>query len=133
MAHRLIPTCRIFVAVFVTVLGSAGTTAIHAQALPDPTRPAGNAEIPGMPGMDNSGLQSIIRPSSGKPRALINGEIVALGAKSGDSRLVAVNADHVVLLNTDGSRETLYLTPGARKQSSKPVRPSNSKSVPREP
>lgn len=97
------------------------------QALLDPTRPPGGIE-PGAEAVDN-GLQSIIRPHSDKPKALINGELVSLGGKIGESRLVAVNADNVVLQNSDGSRDTLYLTPGV----SKKPRTTNPKPVPREP
>ena len=94
----------------------------HAQALPDPTRPPGNAEFSGS-GYSASGLQSIIRPAGQKPRALIHGEIVSLGGKvggvDGTQRLVAINTDSVVLLDADGNRETLTLTPGISKSPAK--------------
>lgn len=101
---------------------------VLAQALPDPTRPPGGVDGASMEGTE-SGLQSIIRPNGGKPRALINGELVPLGGKLGESRLVAVNADNIVLQNSDGSRDTLYLTPGI----SKKPRSANSTPVPRKP
>jgi MSHA biogenesis protein MshK len=88
-----------------------------AQALPDPTRPPGGSEAGATEAAD-SGLQSIIRPTSGKPRAVINGEVVTLGGKVGESRLVAINADTVILQNSDGSRDTLFLTPGISKKPS---------------
>jgi hypothetical protein len=91
----------------------------HAQVLADPTRPPGNVES-GPAGSNNeSGLQSIIRPAKDKPRALINGEVVALGGKVGESRLVAINTDSVVLMDTAGNRETLTLTPGISKTPAK--------------
>lgn len=99
-----------------------------AQALPDPTRPPGGIDA-GTAEAADGGLQSIIRPSGAKPKALINGELVLLGGKVGESRLVAINADNVVLQNSDGSRDTLYLTPGISKKPSA----SRSKSVSSQP
>jgi hypothetical protein len=93
-----------------------------AQALPDPTRPPGNVEAVGS-AYSTSGLQSIIRPVGEKPRALIHGEVVALGGKvggvDGAQRLVAINTDSVVLQDASGNRETLTLTPGISKTPAK--------------
>jgi hypothetical protein len=118
MACRLNPP-----AIALTTLLASLAPHAHAQALPDPTRPPGNAEFSGSGGYGSSGLQSIIRPAGQKPRALIHGEIVALGGKvggvDGSQRLVAVNADSVVLLDADGNRETLTLTPGISKSPAK--------------
>ena len=109
--------CRLN-ALLIAVLAYA-TTSASAQALPDPTRPPGGVES-GMTEASESGLQSIIRPAGNKPRALINGELVILGGKVGEARLVAVNTDSVVLLNSDGSRDTLFLTPGIDKKPRSP-------------
>lgn len=118
MACRLNPPA---IALTATLLASLAPLA-HAQALPDPTRPPGNTEFSGG-GYAASGLQSIIRPDGQKPRALIHGEIVSLGGKvggvDGSQRLVAINADSVVLLDADGNRETLTLTPGISKSPAK--------------
>ncbi|GAB1392149.1 hypothetical protein MASR1M60_03120 [Rhodocyclaceae bacterium] len=90
--------------------------------LADPTRPplqatapagdtASSAAIPAA-----TGLQSIMlsRNGKGRPAAMINGEIVQLGGKVGEARLVKVEEDHVVLLGAEG-RETLRLMPAAEK------------------
>ena len=78
-----------------------------ADSLPDPTRPAidlsagagGEAQISAAP----KGLQStIISPQY--RAAIINGETVRLGGKSGDSRLVEVRENSVVLQNAQGRR-----------------------------
>ena len=78
-----------------------------AEPLPDPTRPAidlssgagGEAPVAAVP----KGLQStIISPQY--RAAIINGETVRLGGKSGDSRLVEVREDSVVLQNAQGRR-----------------------------
>jgi len=118
--------CRLnafLIALFTGIVAPAS-----AQALPDPTRPPGGSEAGASEAAD-SGLQSIIRPTNGKPRAVINSEVVTLGEKIGESRLIAINADSVVLQNSDGSRDTLFLTPGIRKKPST----TPSKSVPGKP
>ena len=81
-----------------------------AEPLPDPTRPAidlsegedgavGGASTDAAP----RGLQStIISPQY--RAAIINGQTVRLGGKSGDSRLVEVREDSVVLQNAQGRR-----------------------------
>lgn len=66
----------------------------------------------------DAGLQSVILRKGGKPAALINGTVVELGGRVGESRLVKVSEDHVVLRGPQGD-ETLRLTPAAEK---KPVR-----------
>lgn len=82
-----------------------------AELLPDPTRPsidlsssgAGSA-VDVVPIDDVShGLQSVIISSQYRA-AIINGETVSLGGKSGDSRLVEVRESSVVLQNAQGRR-----------------------------
>ena len=114
MASRLTLTA---LALNATLLAGVAAPAF-AQALPDPTRPPGNTESGGG-GYAPSGLQSIIRPVGEKPRALIHGEIVPLGGMVGEARLVAINADSVVLRDADGNREILTLTPGISKSPAK--------------
>lgn len=124
MASRLNPT---LIALAAALTGLAPHAL--AQVLPDPTRPPGNTEL-GSSSYAPSGLQSIIRPAGQKPRALIHGEVVTLGDKlggaDGTQRLIAVNADSVVLRDSEGNRETLTLTPGISKSPAK-----NKSSAPR--
>ncbi len=90
--------------------------------LADPTRPPAQATAPtgdaaGAAAVPvATGLQSIIlsRHGKGRPAAVINGEVVQLGGKLGEARLVKVEEDHVVLLSGEG-RETLRLMPAAEK------------------
>jgi len=78
-----------------------------AEPLLDPTRPAidlsadagGEATVAAAP----RGLQSIIISPQYRA-AIINGETVRLGGKSGDSRLVEVREGSVVLQNAQGRR-----------------------------
>ena len=85
-----------------------------AEPLPDPTRPAidlsGGAEGVAPVEAAPQGLQStIISPQY--RAAIINGETVRLGGKSGDSRLVEVREDSVVLQDAQGRRRVLELFP----------------------
>jgi MSHA biogenesis protein MshK len=93
------------------LLLSAPQLAASADLLPDPTLPAidlnssgaGSAKdvVPDEP--VSRGLQSIII-SPQYSAAVINGETVPLGGKSGDSRLVEVRENSVVLQNAQGRR-----------------------------
>jgi MSHA biogenesis protein MshK len=93
------------------LLLSAPQLAAAADLLPDPTLPAidlnssgaGSATdvVPDEP--VSRGLQSIII-SPQYSAAIINGETVRLGGKSGDSRLVEVRESSVVLQNAQGRR-----------------------------
>lgn len=90
--------------------------------LADPTRPPAQALMPAVGGASGvaapsaTGLQSVMlnRSGKGRPAALINGEVVQLGGKVGEARLVKVEEDHVVLLGAEG-REILRLMPTAEK------------------
>lgn len=90
-----------------------------AQAqLVDPTRPPadlGGADAATGPTSAASGLQSVILRKHGKPAALINGEVVELGGKVGEARLVKISEDAVVLRGPLGE-ETLRLIPAAEKK-----------------
>ena len=109
MAARLMLLCLAF-----AVLPGRGLA-----QLADPTRPPAQAVTaagaPATPAAA-SGLQSIILSrGQQRPAALINGEVVQLGGMVGESRLVQINEDHVVLLGASGERETLRLTPAVEK------------------
>ncbi len=80
-----------------------------AESLPDPTRPAVNLGL-GASGETETeteaappGLQTIIISPEYRA-AIINGETVRLGGKSGDSTLVEVRESSVVLQNAQGRR-----------------------------
>lgn len=108
--------------VTLTLLAGLLCGSLQAEPLRDPTRPPGSSEY--APGQADSGLQSIIRRQGQKPRALINGEMVALGDKvggpAGNQRLIAIHEDYVVLRDEQGNRETLQLTPTVSKTLTKP-------------
>ena len=88
--------------------------AAHAETLPDPTRPPAEVSAPLTPAQGvstgGSALQSIII-SPLRRAAMINGQMVELGAKYGDSRLVEVNETGVVLEGPQGT-QALPLYPG---------------------
>lgn len=100
------------------LVGSAAATA----QLADPTRPPATAEsapaTTGAAAPVAGGLQSVILRKKGKPAALINGEIVELGGKVGESILVKVSEDAVVLKGPAGD-ETLRLIPSAEKRTAR--------------
>lgn len=99
-------------------LGFALVGMAQAQ-LPDPTRPPANlvtsAGAPEAAPPAAQALQSVILRKGGKPAALINGELVELGGKVGEARLVKIREDRVVLRGPLGE-ETLRLTPEAEKK-----------------
>ena len=82
-----------------------------AELLPDPTRPSIDLNSSGAGGASevfltedvSHGLQSIIISTQYRA-AIINGETVSLGGKSGDSKLVEVRESSVVLQNAQGRR-----------------------------
>jgi MSHA biogenesis protein MshK len=90
-----------------TVLLLCASQIALAESLPDPTLPAidlnggsiESVQIETAP----RGLQSTII-SSGYRAAIINGETVILGGKYGDSKLVEVRENSVVLQNSQGRR-----------------------------
>ncbi|MBU3910070.1 MAG: MSHA biogenesis protein MshK [Gammaproteobacteria bacterium] len=89
----------------------------HAQ-LTDPTRPptAISAADPAAAAVfEASGLQSVILRKHGKPAALINGEVVELGGKVGEAKLIRISEDSIVLRGPQGD-ETLRLIPAAEKK-----------------
>jgi MSHA biogenesis protein MshK len=82
-----------------------------AESLPDPTRPAIDLGSAGKSGAEqvvakehpSHGLQSIII-SPQRRAAIIDGKMVSLGGKYGNSRLVEVHENSVVLQNAHGRR-----------------------------
>ena len=106
-------------------------TSVAAQPLPDPTRPpigttAGIAAT-GAPGAAEEGagqnvrqLNSVILRPGFKPRALISGEWVELGQKSGDAKVVKISSHRVELRGPQG-REVLALNPDVDMRPSAPI------------
>lgn len=101
------------------LLALLGWSGAACAQLADPTRPLVDGGLPGagVPagGTAATGLQSVILRKNGKPAALINGEIVELGGKVGEYRLIKVSEDAVVLKGP-GGEETLRLMPAAQKK-----------------
>jgi MSHA biogenesis protein MshK len=112
MAGRLITLIAGF------LVASAWASIGHGQ-LADPTKPPAALAAPAPDaaavGAAAVGLQSVIMRKNGKPAALINGEVVELGGKLGEAKLVKITEDAVVLRGPQGD-ETLRLTPAAEKK-----------------
>lgn len=109
-------------AAIVSILASCGSALAQSASIADPTRPpvaftaaAGGAPL--LQGEPAGGrLSAILIPRrGGKPNAVIDGKVVRLGDKIGDSRLVGVTETEVELAGPAG-KETLYLTPDAVKK-----------------
>jgi len=96
---------------------SAMFVPLHAENLPDPTRPPGSVMATGtradrVAANRPSGLRSIII-SDTRRAAIIDGKIVELGGMHGNARLVEVNEGSVVLQRSK-SRRVLTLFPGVK-------------------
>ena len=97
----------------------------QANTLRDPTRPPeaminGAAEAPAPAGALQ--LQSVLLGAGRRPAAVISGELVLLGGRVGDTRLVRVTERSAVLQGPNGLT-TLALTPDATKQGAMPPLP----------
>lgn len=102
------------------VLAMAALSGPAMSQLADPTRPPPVAAKPATTAGDAvepvaSGLQSILLRKNGKPAALIHGELVELGGKVGDAKLVRISENSVLLRGPQGE-ERLWLTPAAEKK-----------------
>ena len=93
---------------------------LHAENLPDPTRPPASIFAPAAGtgvgrkavAKSSSGLHSIII-SETRRAAIIDGQTVELGGQLGKARLIEVNAGSVVLQHGK-SRQVLTLFPGVK-------------------
>ena len=94
----------------------AMSASLHAQALQDPTRPP--ASLLAAPSVAASApesalqLQSVLLGKGRTPAAVISGEVVMLGARFRDARLVRVTERSAVLKGPQGET-TLALIPAA--------------------
>jgi MSHA biogenesis protein MshK len=95
---------------------SAGAVDVS-PALDDPTRPpAGVVGPDGSASASGSvGLTSVMLPKKGKATAVIDGQVVEIGGRVRDARLVRVSETSAVLEGPDGT-ERLYLTPDVEKK-----------------
>ncbi len=99
-------------------------TPAWAESLRDPTRPAASF-VTGPAVADGTGaavpsaggrLRSIKMPRrGGKPVAIIDGQVVGIGDKVGEARLIRLTGSEAVLESASG-RETLFLTPDVTKK-----------------
>jgi hypothetical protein len=122
MAGTLTPSIRVGLLLLGAALAAAATLAAAQGAATDPTRPAigaGAAESAAIqdPTATTAGLQSVFIRKGGKSGALINGEYVEQGGRVGESVLLKVGEDFVVLKGP-GGKEVLRLMPGVDKRAS---------------
>jgi len=83
----------------------------HAEELRDPTRPPAMLAGTGGEQVDDAPLllQSVLI-GPGRRTAIINGQVLQIGARVGEARLVKIEEDRVVL-RTGSSHSTLRLFP----------------------
>lgn len=108
MTMRLVP---------VVLASLALTSPVQADDLPDPTRPPAallDTAVPATP-TDALRLQSVLLGTGRTPAAVISGELVLLGGRVRDARLVRITERSAVLRGPHGET-TLSLTPDARKE-----------------
>ena len=111
-------------------LATGLVSSARADALPDPTRPpaamlsapAAAASAP----TDALQLQSVLLGHGRTPAAVISGELVLLGGRFRDARLVRVTERFAVLKGPQGDT-VLSLTPAAIKQGHSPATPEPTK------
>ena len=93
--------------IFPVIMLLCATQLAHAEPLPDPTLPAidlnGSANDAVVVEAAPRGLQSTIISKQYRA-AIINGETVSLGGHYGDSKLVEVQENSIVLQNAHGRR-----------------------------
>jgi MSHA biogenesis protein MshK len=104
-------------AVFILFLPISFISPVHADDLPDPTRPPASIFAPVAAGREatvnhSSGLHTIII-SDTRRAAIIDGQTVELGEEHGNARLIEVNEGGVVLQRAQ-SRQVLTLFPDVK-------------------
>jgi MSHA biogenesis protein MshK len=88
-----------------------------AQGLTDPTRPPNAVADPAQDAGGGTQLQSVLI-SQGRRRAIINGNMVALGDTVGEAKVVKITETEVVL-QKGSETEVLKLYPAVDKQPAK--------------
>lgn len=102
--------------------------AVHAESLPDPTRPPANLDGGATATAQPSGpALQVIRTINGKRSAMISGQEVKSGSQVGDARVIRIDEDRV-LLRGPGGIQTLKLFPEVEKR---PVAVINAEANPR--
>ncbi|MBL8488815.1 MAG: hypothetical protein JNK22_17250 [Rhodocyclaceae bacterium] len=108
------PIGRALGGLFLLAAAGALVPAFAQAPLADPTRPPDAVPVTAGDASADQGLQSVMIPKNGRARALIGGRWVAVGEKIGESTLVRVRQDGVVLKGPAGT-ETIALTPSVAK------------------
>lgn len=105
-------------------LALLATSWAAAEGLPDPTRPpsglAGSA-AGGMAEEEKGPVLQSVLISSGRKSAIIGGQVVSLGEKFGEARVVKITESEVVL-QTGTTREVLRLFPEVNKRQAGTIR-----------
>lgn len=122
---------RLYARVSVFCFLSSVLCPLHAEELPDPTRPPAALTLPSgatvafaMPR-----LQSVLL-SSARKAAIINGETIEIGDTYAGAKLIKVSEGEVVL-KSDAGLQVLKLFPGVEKRVQLPAAAVKAPAVPR--
>jgi MSHA biogenesis protein MshK len=108
---------RLLTGVMATLTALTGSVVVHAQGLPDPTRPPAMVESASEQDASASSgpvLQSVLI-SPTRRIATINGQALKPGDKFGEARVMKITENEVVLRNGQ-EMQTLKLFPQVEKQ-----------------
>lgn len=101
------------------LLGMLLLSGVQAESLRDPTRPPAELGVVAAGGAEMAAkgpvLQSVLI-SAGRKSAIIGGQVVGLGEKYGEARVIKITESEVVL-KTGTITETLRLFPDVEKRS----------------
>jgi hypothetical protein len=100
--------------------------AVHAESLPDPTRPPANLDG-GATAQPSGPVLQVIRTINGRRSAMISGQEVKSGSQVSDAVVMRIDEDRV-LLRGPGGIQTLKLFPEVEKR---PVAVINTEANPR--
>lgn len=106
---------RLALCLGIFVLGvSLKSASVYAEVISDPTRPPNDLQALGNMGSRGEPILQSILLSPGRKGAIINGEMIPLGGKFGDARLVKITETAVVLQSAEGTK-LLKLYPAIEK------------------
>jgi hypothetical protein len=105
----------------VLLAGAGLSSAVWAQGLSDPTRPAVSPTGAAADGtQDDAAGVNLLLTTATRKYALVGGELLAPGQTGSQGKLVEIRPNGVVVQTANG-RETLNMYPGVVKQPARPV------------
>lgn len=105
-----------YIALILSGIFGSGAAAAESGYWSDPTRPPAAFMTGAQAGPGDAGLrlQSVLTPRGGKQTAIISGQVMHVGEKIGDVRLLRLSEAEAVLKGPKGE-ERLFLVPDVNK------------------